>query len=287
MKLRLLAILATAIQAAPTVAAPIQDKWTAEATESRGGIDYRTLLTFTYDGAVSSFNGRAEWKVAVLCEARNTASGRLDVFNRATKSILAQGAWEGDLGDRNYFHLDPGYKDDKGRIEDPGKLEVTDKRCASGRPTVVNDLAPKAASAVPATQPAAASPDRIGNNGKKFDGYLWYHNGSDMLVDEGFGEIRYDKPKASISKVVKPGDVLFRGVFRKDGTVEGTAYAFKVGCPPAEYAVKGRYPNPVTFVNGRMTLMGPGPKFKPGSCEYTLSPASGHSKLVLDANSDV
>ncbi|KQP16537.1 hypothetical protein [Methylobacterium sp. Leaf93] len=284
MKIRSLAVVATFALVSSVHAGPIRDRFTAETRETRNGREYRTLLTMTYDGGVQ-FNGLAEWKGDVLCEMRDTKTGKVETFTGAGPAALAQGAFEGRTKTVGEFHIqEPDV--DGGVVVKKGVLEMSDKRCASGTPVVVNGQAPKAASLTDtSTAPAGKA---LGNNGKPFDGYTWYHNGSDMLVDEDYGEIRYDKPKALIAKAVKPGDVLFRGAFHKDGTVEGTAFAFKLGCPPAPYPVKGRYPKPATFVDGRMVLTGPGPRRKEGSCEVDkLTSSSSHSKLVFDVGGDI
>lgn len=287
MKIRSLALLAALAFGGTAHAGPIQDRWTAETRETRDGLEFRTLLTMTYAGS-KTFNGMAEWRTDVLCERRDPKTGKVETLTGSGPSSMGQGAFEGVTKTAGEFHIqEPDIEN--GVVNNPGELLMTDKRCASGKPTVVHDLAPKPTkSTAPAAPGAPPVGRRSGNNDKPFDGYTWYHNGSDMLVDEAYGEIRYDKPKASIAKAVKPGDVLFRGTFHKDGTVEGTAFAFKLGCPPAPYAVKGRYPNPATFTNGRMVLTGPGPKRKENSCEVEkLTSSSGHSRLVLDANSDI
>ncbi len=287
MNIRPLALLAALVLPGPVHAGPIEDRWTAETRETRGGREYRTLLTMTYAGG-KTFNGMAEWRTDVLCEMRDPKTGKVESLTGSGPSSMGQGAFEGVTKTVGEFHIqEPDIEN--GVVNNPGELLMTDKRCASGKPTVVHDLAPKPTkSMAPAAPKASPAGQRLGNNGKPFDGYTWFHNGSDMLVDEAYGEIRYDKPKASIAKAVKPGDVLFRGTFHKDGTVEGTAFAFKVGCEPAPYPVKGRYPNPATFVNGRMVLAGPGPKRKADSCEVErLTSSSGHSRLVLDVNSDI
>lgn len=286
MKIRPLAFLATLALVGPAHAGAIQDRWTAETRETRDGREYRTLLTMTYAGG-RQFNGLAEWKADILCEMRDPKTGKVRTVAGSGPAAMAQGAFEGATKTVGEFHVEEPDVDE-GVLVKEGVLSMTDKRCASGKPTVVHGLAPKPTKSSAPSAPSAPTGQRLGNNGKPFDGYTWYHNGSDMLVDEAYGEIRYDKPKASIAKAVKPGDVLFRGTFNKDGTVEGTAFAFKVGCDPAPYPVTGRYPNPATFKNGRMVLQGPGPKRKDGSCEVDeLTSASGHSKLVLDANSDI
>ena len=94
--------------------------------------------------------------------------------------------------------------------------------------------------------------DRI--DGASFGGYD--HNGSVMWTALSDGLIVYAEPKAAVRDVVKPGSVLFRGKpFQQGGRLEGTAYAFKKGCAPAPYAVRGSYSRD----NATITLRGAGP----------------------------
>ncbi|WP_336813409.1 hypothetical protein [Bosea sp. MMO-172] len=106
-----------------------------------------------------------------------------------------------------------------------------------------------------AAAPAAADVvdlDRI--DGASFGGYD--HNGSVMWTALSEGLIVYAEPKAAVRDVVKPGSVLFRGKpFQQGGRFEGTAYAFKKGCAPAPYAVRGSYSRD----NATITLRGAGP----------------------------
>ncbi len=65
------------------------------------------------------------------------------------------------------------------------------------------------------------------------------HNGSEMQLstwEDGTVEIAYSIPRAGLS--VAKGTVLFRGV-AKGTQYSGTAYTFKLGCPPAPYPVAG------------------------------------------------
>lgn len=219
MKTALVSLLALAALSTHAAAGKVTEKWMAEATEMRGGREYRTLLTYVFSGT-QTFNGRPEYHTTILCEARDPATGRIETVEDSGPSSLGQGIYGGVGTKVGEFSLDEGY--DFPEEKKPGRLEVSDRRCASGVPKIVRILEQPRAKAT-ATAQAGRAPRVLGNNGKKFDGYTWLHNGSEMLMDEGFGEIRYDKPKASIAKAVRPGDVLFRGVFRKDGTVEGTA----------------------------------------------------------------
>ncbi|MCY1644761.1 hypothetical protein [Methylorubrum sp. SL192] len=114
--------------------------------------------------------------------------------------------------------------------------------CLTGKQRYTLDLAtgtvtagPKtAAKATPASGKRSFAPRPEG-----FEGATYFHNGSEVLVDERVGVIRYDVPKTSIRAAVSKGTVLFRGTFAASGAVTGTAYVFKAGCEPAPYAVSG------------------------------------------------
>jgi hypothetical protein len=115
----------------------------------------------------------------------------------------------------------------------------------------------------------------------KVSGRPWMHNGSEIAQYEIAGsssgrplyELAYNKPKASIRSVVRPGAILFRGDLA-DGRISGTAYAFKDGCEPAPYPVKGRYSNHMYT----LTLVGAGPVRK-GCQVVSYSDLSPHSIL--------
>lgn len=114
--------------------------------------------------------------------------------------------------------------------------------CLTGKQRYTLDLATGAVTAGPKTA-AKATPA----SGKRsfaprpegFEGATYFHNGSEVLIDERAGVIRYDVPKASIRAAVSKGTVLFRGTFAASGAVTSTAYVFKAGCEPAPYAVSG------------------------------------------------
>ena len=104
------------------------------------------------------------------------------------------------------------------------------------------------------------------------------HNGSDVLVFEKAGLIVYAKPKAAIARAVKPGDVLFRGTISTSGS-KGMAYAFKLGCAPAPYAVSA---------TGSLTeelpaeLKGPAPVWNKSTCDVIgFSEKIPNAKLML------
>ncbi|WP_157080649.1 hypothetical protein [Methylobacterium variabile] len=105
----------------------------------------------------------------------------------------------------------------------------------------------------------------------------WAHNGSGVKVDPKSGTITYMIPKPGLKGIVKPGAVIFEGGVRTSGIVLGTAYAFKQGCPPASYPVRGVY----SHHNERLTLTGPGPK-RDGCEVVAYSWDSPHAKLVFE-----
>lgn len=70
---------------------------------------------------------------------------------------------------------------------------------------------------------------------------LWMHNGSMVYVDHLNGTISYGNPKTSLAGIVADHTVLFRGIIRHQGIVDGIAYAFKKNCPPAPYHVEGHF----------------------------------------------
>ena len=113
------------------------------------------------------------------------------------------------------------------------------------------------------------SPEDVG-------GSSFLHNGSEVRVDPDKGVIVYVEPKASIADVVKPGAVLFRGRVGYSGSVSGTAYAFKKGCPAAAYTVQGAFSRD----NGSFVVRGAGP-VREGCAVKSLSPSSPHATLTF------
>ena len=108
------------------------------------------------------------------------------------------------------------------------------------------------------------------------------HNGSQMVLtktENGRVEIRYSIPRPGLS--VKEGDLLFEGQADLRGRYTGTAYLFKVGCPPAPYPVEGK------DVRGDIVLIGYAPIRKPGTCEIIGSKLSGrNSRLIFSFEPD-
>lgn len=238
-------------------AGPIQDRWTAEATQVRGGITYRTLADFTYDGRTQ--NGRALWRVHVRCEARDPATGAVTVLTGSGDAMLAQGSFGGvapPVGDIDVVEADNDMRNHT------GMLTVPNAACASGIPTVrqygVN---------APTRKPSTSS--TVEPTGRP-----WMHNGSMVMIDPSTGIIAYLEPKASLRPTIVPGTVLFRGTLKPGGSAAGTAYAFKDGCPPAPYPVRGGYSDH----DNRLTLRGAGPVRR--GCEIVgYSERSPHAAL--------
>jgi hypothetical protein len=105
----------------------------------------------------------------------------------------------------------------------------------------------------------------------------WMHNRSSVRIDPKAGRITYLWLKPELRGVLKPGAVLYEGDLKPGSLMTGTAYAFKAGCPPASYPVRGVY----SQHNEVLTLTGPGP-VRTG-CEVTAySYQSPHSKLVFE-----
>lgn len=88
-----------------------------------------------------------------------------------------------------------------------------------------------------ATAPAAAQT----NLGPGPDTEFFDHNGSTIIAQYKFGNLRYMKVKPSLRGLVDEGMAAFSGRIEWRGEVDGTAYVFKKGCPFAHYNVKGRY----------------------------------------------
>lgn len=152
--------------------------------------------------------------------------------------------------------------------------------CLTGKQRYTLDLATGAVTAGPKTAAKATPASNKRSFAPRPEGYegaTYFHNGSEVLVDERAGVIRYDVPKASIRSAVSKGTVLFRGTFAASGVVTGTAYVFKAGCEPAPYAVSGR------SQGSTIALKGNAPRRAPNSCAVTGTTASGaHTVLRFD-----
>lgn len=67
------------------------------------------------------------------------------------------------------------------------------------------------------------------------------HNGSVMIVNYDWSDIRYDTPSDRMGSLVRPGDPAFTGRIQRRGKIKGTAYVYKKGCDFVFYKVSGRY----------------------------------------------
>jgi hypothetical protein len=106
------------------------------------------------------------------------------------------------------------------------------------------------------------------------------HNGSVMAVDHERGLIIYSDPKASLSDVVRAGDVLFQAdkpwdMYVIGEKISGTAFVFKKGCKPVGYRVEGGVGQSWHTVE----LRGEAPVRKKGSCDI-----AGLTKKGSNAN---
>lgn len=117
------------------------------------------------------------------------------------------------------------------------------------------------------------------------DGPEFWHNDSLMVVDSKRGLIIYKEPKPSISKTIKPGDVLFRGepwdMYDSNAAIRGTAYVFRKGCKPEPYQVTGG----LSRTWHKLVLRGDAPVRKKGSCEVaSYSKEGGNAELVFESD---
>ncbi len=101
-------------------------------------------------------------------------------------------------------------------------------------------------------------------------GVLFDHNGSDVLFFADKGLIVYTRPRPGMRSVVASGDVLFRGTIR-DHVLTGRAYAFKAGCRPAAYDVRGVLSDELDGEAARLHLQGAAPLWDRASCRVVAS----------------
>jgi hypothetical protein len=251
-----LILFATIIDTSAARAGPIEDQWAAETSQTRDGRTIRTIATFTYDGRVQ--NGRALWLVDVRCETRAPGAVEVSAVTGSGTAMLAQGGWGGSASPIGDVYVVEAENDLHGG---KGKLEVDNPACASGIPTIKQRPRGAAAPTLPKVEPT---------------GRPWVHNGSMVMINPEAGVVVYLEPKASLRPAVNVGSVLFRGTLKPGGDVHGTAYAFKEGCPPAPYPVRGRYSDR----DYTLTLRGAGPIRK--GCEVVgYSERSPHAVLAF------
>ena len=73
------------------------------------------------------------------------------------------------------------------------------------------------------------------------DADVFDHNGSKIVAQYRYGNLRYLDVKPSLRGLVERGMAAFSGEIERRGKVNGTAYVFKKGCPFEPYEVKGAY----------------------------------------------
>ena len=73
---------------------------------------------------------------------------------------------------------------------------------------------------------------------------------------------------------VPEGSLLFSGTITDSDKIQGTAYTFKRGCPPAPYAVSG------VQTNNKIVLRGPAPVRDPSGCAVIDYDASAQSATL-------
>jgi len=103
------------------------------------------------------------------------------------------------------------------------------------------------------------------------------HNGSTVRMTRtgNVVEIRYSDVRPGLAAEV--GTLLFRGTATSSGHIEGTAYTFKRGCPPAGYPVSGQQ------TNKQIVLLGRAPVHGGNSCDVVAyDPAAASASLVFD-----
>jgi hypothetical protein len=67
------------------------------------------------------------------------------------------------------------------------------------------------------------------------------HNGSTIVAQYKYGNLRYMDVKPSLRGLVDRGMAAFSGNIERRGKAHGTAYVFKKGCPFIPYEVSGQY----------------------------------------------
>lgn len=118
--------------------------------------------------------------------------------------------------------------------------------CATGRDCivwkiwngtrVVDEVVPYGETTTPPTveAPIVRLAGRLGD---------WTHNGSTVFFDVSNRRIVYTEPKPAIAGTIRPGQVMYVGDLPGEfgRRVEGVAFTFRKGCPPAPYRVKGEH----------------------------------------------
>ena len=110
--------------------------------------------------------------------------------------------------------------------------------------------------------------------------YVFFHNGSEMMLFPNHGIIAYKQPKDSIADVVHEADILFSGKINKAGVV-GTAFVFKKGCPALPYRVTGAgYSLEGKNAPSVLVLRGQAPVHARNSCAVVGTMANGANNVL-------
>lgn len=109
----------------------------------------------------------------------------------------------------------------------------------------------------------------------------WNHNDSliyIMTFVDNTIRIEYSKPRPSLqAQGIVEGTTLFRGTIDQEGHVNGIAYVFKQGCPPAPYHVQGYLNDDLSPLH----LYGLAPVRAPDSCVVTGYSENSNSTLIF------
>jgi hypothetical protein len=111
------------------------------------------------------------------------------------------------------------------------------------------------------------------------EAYVYTHNGSSVLmgIAADHVSIQYSRPRPGIAGAgIAPGTTLFEGRLHGE-TIEGTAYTFRRGCPPAPYGVRGRMAG-----GTRLILSGAAPIWGQGCEVVGYTARSPHARLIFD-----
>jgi hypothetical protein len=139
-----------------------------------------------------------------------------------------------------------------------------------GPPSAAVQPAPQPPVHPPRPQPAVTPAQDNGIEEKTALG----HNGStiEMTRKNHMVTMRYIGVRPGLS--VPEGSLLFSGTITDSNKLQGTAYTFKRGCPPAPYAVSG------VQTNNKIVLRGPAPVRDPSGCAVVEYDGSAQSATL-------
>jgi hypothetical protein len=116
----------------------------------------------------------------------------------------------------------------------------------------------------------------VATNARAGELSIFEHNGSviEWFVVQDAITATYKVPRKGLAEAgIKPGAKLFEGVY-EDSRIVGKAFAFKLGCPRAEYDVIGYQKDK------KIHLDGPAP-VRTGCSVTRYSASSPHARLVF------